>query len=289
MPITASETPTNPWADEALDVVRAVSGGLLFGIPLLYTMEVWWVGTYTEPTRVLGVLLLTFLPVWFLNRTSGFRSGKDVRLSDAVMDSIETVAIGIVTAGALLVLLQEITPATPLNEAVGKLAFEAMPFSIGIALAQHFLRRGRDEDDDGEDAESDDKLHATVADVGATLIGAIFIAFNIAPTDEVPMIASALGAYSLIAVIVVSLVVSYCIVFVAGFSNEEQRRTQLGIFQHPISETVFSYLVALVAAGVVLWYFQRLDAGAPWQLTLSHIIVLGLPASVGGAAGRLAA
>ncbi|MDP1793899.1 MAG: TIGR02587 family membrane protein [Acidimicrobiales bacterium] len=285
------ETPSNPWSHEAVDLVRAVSGGLLFGIPLLYTMEVWWVGSYTEPTRVLGVLLAAFLPVWFLNRTSGFRSGKDVRLSDAFMDSIETVAIGILTAGALLVLLEEITPATPLNEVVGKLAFEAMPFSIGIALAQHFLRRGRDEgdDDDSEDADNGDKIHATVADVGATLIGAIFVAFNIAPTDEVPMIASALGPYSLIAVIVVSLVVSFCIVFVAGFSNEEQRRTQLGIFQHPISETVFSYLVALFASGVMLWYFQRFDTSAPWQVTLSYIIVLGLPASVGGAAGRLAA
>lgn len=290
----AATTQSNPWTEEATDLVRAVSGGLLFGIPLLYTMEVWWVGTYTEPSRVLGVLLLTFLPVWFLNRTSGFRKGKDVRLSDAAMDSIETVAIGIVTAAALLLLLKQITPSTPLNEAVGKVAFEAMPFSIGISLAQHFLRRGRDEGD-GDSSESadesngDDKLHATVADVGATLIGSIFVAFNIAPTDEVPMIASALGPVALIAMIAVSLVVSFCIVFVAGFSNEEQRRTQLGIFQHPISETVFCYLIALAASGVMLWYFQRLDAGAPWQRTLSHIIVLGLPASVGGAAGRLAA
>ena len=35
-----------------------------------------------------------------------------------------------------------------------------------------------------------DKLHATVADLGATVIGAVFIAFNIAPTDEVTMIAN---------------------------------------------------------------------------------------------------
>lgn len=293
---TTTATRANPWSEEAIDLVRAVSGGLLFGIPLLYTMEVWWVGTYTEPNRVLAVLLLTFLPVWFLNRTSGFRTKKDVHFSDALMDSIETVAIGIVTATALLFLLQEITAATPLNEALGKVAFEAMPFSIGISLAQHFLRRGRDEGDDdgggdgGEDAkQDDDALRATVADVGATLIGSIFIAFNIAPTDEVPMIASALGPYALVAVVLVSLVASFCIVFVAGFSNEEQRRTQLGLFQHPISETVACYLLALLAAGVMLWYFQRFEPGAPWQETLSHIIVLGLPASIGGAAGRLAA
>ena len=289
MPAATDDTQTNPWAKEATDLVRAVSGGLLFGIPLLYTMEVWWVGSYTEPSRVLGVLLLSFLPVWFLNKTSGFRSSDAVRFPDAAMDAIEAVAIGIVTAGALLFLLKEISFTTPLNEAVGKVAFEAMPFGIGIALAQHFLRRGRDETDSDGKAQSESQLHATVADIGATLIGAIFVGFNIAPTDEVPMLASALGPYALVSVIVVSLVVSFCIVFVAGFSNEDQRRSQSGIFQHPLSETVACYLVSLVAGAVMLWYFQRLDAGAPWQETLSHIIVLGLPASVGGAAGRLAA
>jgi putative integral membrane protein (TIGR02587 family) len=278
----------NPWVAEGTDVIRAVSGGLLFGIPLLYTMEVWWVGTYTEPNRVLGVLLLTFLPVFFLNRTSGFRSTKDVRFGDAAMDSIETVAIGLLTSAALLMLLKQISLSTPLNEAVGKVAFEAMPFGIGIALAHHFLRRGRTEGDDESDDAPRDPLHATLADIGATVIGSIFVAFNIAPTDEVPMIANALGPYSLIALMLVSLAVSFCIVFLAGFSDQERRHAQRGIFQHPTSETVVCYLVALVSAAVMLWYFQRLEAGAPWQETLSHIIVLGLPASVGGAAGRLA-
>ena len=287
----AAAQQTNQWAAEGTDLVRAVSGGLLFGIPLLYTMEVWWVGTYTEPIRVLGVLALTFLPVWFLNRTSGFRSTKDIRLSDSIMDSIETVALGILTAGALLFLLKEITPSTPLAEAVGKIAFEATPFGIGIALAHHFLRRGRSEGDDegsGDSAGNQDELRATVTDLGATIIGAMFIAFNIAPTDEVPMLANALGPYSLIALVLVSLLVSFCIVFVAGFSDEERRHNQIGIFQHPITETVACYLVALATAGVMLWHFQRLD-GAPWQVALSYIVVLGLPASVGGAAGRLAA
>jgi putative integral membrane protein (TIGR02587 family) len=282
---------TSEWREEGIEVVRAVSGGLLFGIPLLYTMEVWWVGTYTEPSRVLGVLLLTFLPVFFLNRTSGFRSSKDVRFRDAAIDSVETVAIGLVTAAGLLVLLKEITLSTPLNEAVGKVAFEALPFGMGIALAQHFLRRGRTEGDDdsgGADKGQHDKLHATLADVGATVIGAVFIAFNIAPTDEVPMIAAALGPFSLVAVMLVSLTVSFCIVFVAGFSDEKKRHEQEGLFQRPATETVACYLIALVASAVMLWYFQRLDASAPWQETLSHVIVLGLPASVGGAAGRLA-
>jgi putative integral membrane protein (TIGR02587 family) len=193
----AATTQTNQWAAEGAELVRAVSGGLLFGIPLLYTMEVWWIGTYTAPSRVFGVLLLTFLPVWFLNRTSGFRTGNDVRLSDAVIDSIETVAIGLLAAALFLILLKEITLTTPLNEAVGKIVFEATPFGIGIALAQHFLRKGRTEGGDDSSSTSSGRgkteLHATIADIGATTVGALFVGFNIAPTDEVPMIANALG------------------------------------------------------------------------------------------------
>lgn len=285
-----------PWASEAVDLVRAVSGGLLFGIPLLYTMEVWWIGTATEPARMFAVLVVTFLAVFLLNRTSGFRSTKDVRASDAAMDAVEAVALGLLSVAAILFLLREITIDTPMNEALGKVTYEAMPFGIGIALAHHFLRRGRSAGDDEGDGEGDGqaqerdegKLRATVADVAATVIGAVFVAFNIAPTDEVPMLAAALGPPYLLALVAVSLGVSFCIVFVAGFSNEEQRREQQGILQHPVTETVACYLIALVVAAAMLWFFQRFDASSPWQESLSHVLVLGLPASVGGAAGRLA-
>ena len=275
--------------DELVDVVRAVSGGMLFGIPLLYTMEVWWIGSETQPSRMLGILALTFVPVFLLIRTSGFRTAKDIRWRDAVMDSVETVALGLVSVFVLLVLLREITMASPLQEALGKVVYEATPFSIGIALAQHVLRRGRTQGDDDEGSSRVDReLHGTVADIGATVIGAIFVAFNVAPTDEVPMIAAAMPAAWLIALIAASLVVSYCIVFVAGFADEQHRRTQPGVLQHPMTETVAAYLVSLACAAAMLWFFQRLAAEDPYQVTLAHVVVLGLPAAIGGAAGRLA-
>lgn len=283
-----------PWATEAVDIVRAASGGLLFGIPLLYTMEVWWVGSYTDPRHMLVVLAITFFAVTLLNRTSGFRDTKDVRLRDALADSVEALAVALVCVTLVLLLLREITGATPLQEALGKIVYESTPFGIGIALAHHFLRRGRnagdDDDGDAEPEEPEDKgtINATLADVGATTIGAVFVAFNIAPTDEVPMLAATMPPGWLIGVIAASLLVSYLIVFVAGFSNQEQRHTQEGVLQHPITETFACYLVALVVAAVMLWFFQRAAFGDPLNQVLSHVIVLGLPATVGGAAGRLA-
>lgn len=275
------------WACEATDLVRAVSGGLLFGIPLLFTMEVWWLGTTTQPGPMFAVLGLTFVTVLVLNRTSGFRSTKDTRLADAAMDAVEAVALGVVSVLLLLIVLQEVDLQTPLREVLGKVTYEAMPFGIGIALAHHFLRRGRTEDDD-DDGETPGKVSASVADIGATVIGAVFVAFNIAPTDEVPMLAARMGALALSAVVVLSLLVSFAIVFVAGFSNQDRRHEQTGMFQSPFTETVMAYLVSLACAGLMLWFFQRLDLSAPWGANLTNIVILGLPASVGGAAGRLA-
>ena len=272
-------------------MVRAISGGLLFGIPLLFTMEVWWLGSSTEPGPMVAVLASTFLLALLLNRTSGFRSTKDVRLVDAAVDAVEAVALGIVSVLAVLFALEEVTFDTPMREVLGKAIYEAMPFGIGVALAHHFLRRGRSADDEEggtASAAADDQIGATVADVGATAIGAVFVAFNIAPTDEVSMLAARMGPASLFSLVAISLVVSFCIVFVAGFSNEEQRHAQQGILQRPVTETFACYLIALLCSAAMLWFFQRLDPAAPWGATLRDVVVLGLPASVGGAAGRLA-
>lgn len=288
----ATATDAGPWRREATDLVRAVSGGMLFGIPLLYTMEVWWIGSETQTARMVGVLAFMFVPVFLLTRTAGFRTTKDIRWRDALIDSIETVALAVVSVFLLLVLLREVTMATPLEEALGKIVYEATPFAIGSAIAQHVLRRGRAEGDDdsgGDAADDDEGLHATVVDVGATTIGAVFVAFNVAPTDEIPMLAAAMPPAWLIGLVGASLVISYCIVFVAGFSDQERRHNQPGILQHPITETVASYLISLCVAGGMLWFFQRLAAEDPVTVTLSHVVVLGLPAAVGGAAGRLAA
>ncbi len=269
---------------------------MLIGIPLLYTMEVWWIGSYTGPERMLAVLVFTFVPVFLLNRTSGFRSSKDVRLVDAAVDSVEAVALGLLCVTGVLVLLREITMTTPLAEVVGKVVYEALPFSLGVGLARHFLRRSRDEGDGGEaggkedaaPAGPDTSLNATISDVGATVIGSVFIAFNIAPTDEIPMMAAASSPTWLLAILVASLLISYCIVFEAGFSSQAKRRHQQGWFQRPLTETVMCYLVSLVSAGLMLWIFQNLSLDAPWSVTVSHVVILGLPAAVGGAAGRLA-
>jgi putative integral membrane protein (TIGR02587 family) len=280
------------WKTELKDIVRGASGGFLFGIPLLYTMEVWWIGSFIGPFRLLIALVFTFLVVFFLNQTCGFRRKHQVSPIDAAMDTVEAMAIGLVCSGLILILIQEITIQTPIHESLGKLIYEGVPFTLGVALANQFLGS----DAEGREGVQEDpfprqeRFNATLADISATLIGATVIAFNIAPTDEIPMLAAAVTGLPLLAVMIVSLVVTYCIVFAAGFTNQNQRQLQhRGIFQRPISETIASYLVSLIASAFMLFFFNKVEFADPWQIWLSYTILLGLPAAIGGAAGRLAA
>lgn len=283
---------TSMWRRELDDVVRGMSGGFLFGIPLIYTMEVWWIGASTSAPRMLGALLFSFVVVLLLVRTAGFRRKRDVRLADALYDSLEALAIGLVACLLLLLLMNQIDSSTPLRAVLGKTVFEGISFTLGVALANQFLQsdqsEGRDSGPQQGGTQQDKALGSTTADIGATIIGATIIALNIAPTDEVPMISSAVAPPRLLLFIVASLVISYAIVFEAGFRDQKRRREQHGIFQHPLSETLVSYLVSLLAAAFMLWFFQRLNFDDPWQSWLTQSIVLGLPATVGGAAGRLA-
>lgn len=279
------------WRSELADVVRGLAGGFLFGIPLIYTMEVWWIGSYADAGGLLGVLASTYVIVFLLNRTDGFRQQYPDQIRQALTDSVEALAIGIVCVTWVLILLQEITWDTSVNEAVGKIVFESVPFAIGVGLARSILqgnRGGNDEENDSGQPPRSQGSNSTLTDIGATLIGSIFIGFSIAPTDEVPMLAAAISPPWLLVVIGMSLLVSYCIVFAAGFTTQKRRLQEGGLFQRPFTETIVSYLLSLSTAAIMLYFFHRLDFSDPWNSWLEQTLLLGLPATIGGAAGRIA-
>lgn len=274
------------------DIVRGLSGGFLFAMPLLYTMEVWWIGTYLKPGLMLLILGLTFGLVFLLNQTAGFRRVQPTRLIDGLVDTVEAMGIAVVCATLILLLLRRITFETSLNESLGKIVLETLPVALGVAISNQYLSSSR-QDDPGKQSdpkifEQKQALNATIADFGATLIGAGFIAFSIAPTEEIPMLVAAMSHPRLLMIMAVSLLLSYSIVFTSGFSDQQKRAEQQGLFQQPLSETIMAYLVSLFAAALMLWLFHQVSFADPWYLWLSYSIVLGLPAAIGGAAGRLA-
>ena len=305
-PISPPEA--NVWLSEFQAILQGAVGGFLFGIPLLYTVEVWSIGAATDPRWLLAVLAATLIGVGLLTQVEGFRQTLSLHPLEALLESIEAVAIGVVCAALALVLLRRITLATPLAEVLGKVVFEAVPFALGVALARSTLqgKRGRNARADSPESEAEPianrrttaplsrrlssptrgNLGDALVDFDAALIGAVLIAFSIAPTEEVPLLAASLPPLWLLLIMAASLGLSYAVVFASGFTDRAERR-QRGLLFSPITETLVAYLVALLASLAMLVLFQQLNPSDPWSEWLSNILVLGLPASIGGAAGRI--
>ncbi|WP_198648939.1 TIGR02587 family membrane protein [Cyanothece sp. BG0011] len=285
----------NTWKKELDEIIRGASGGFLFGIPLVYTMEVWRIGSQTDSSLMLLILLITYLVIFSLNSIEGFRRKKRKGWTDALLESSEALAIGCCCASVTLLLLQKITPITPLEEVLGKIIFEMVPFAIGTALSRVLLdgepKKPVSQEDKSRkkrDNQQQVQVNETLADISASFLGAMIVAFSIAPTDEVRVLAVSASPPWLIVIIMSSLLISYMIVFAAGFTDQAKRRKQRGLFQTPEAETVISYLIALFMSGLMLLFFQQLNFNMPWFLWLQYTIILGLPAAIGGAAGRIA-
>lgn len=282
------------WRQEITEIISGASGGFLFGIPLLYTMEVWFIGSYVQPSILLSILGITFILILLLNRIEGFRTQESETLPGAIAETMETLAIGLACATLMLIILRRIDFQTSLIEALGKIIFEGVPFSLGVAFSRSLLSGDAEVDLDAHQSQPSQSSNGhrliwqdTLADLTATLIGALFIAFSISPTDEVTVLAASASPLCLLIIIAASLLISYGIVFASTITNYQQRRQQQGLFQTPQSETVISYLISLIAGMLMLWFFQKVAFSDPWFVWLRYGIILALPASIGGAAGRL--
>lgn len=276
----------HPWRTEITDLARAFSGAFLLGIPLLFTMEMWWIGSYAEPWKLVLLLGLTLAANLGLNYFAGFKPGHGWGL--AVEETIDAVAVGIVASAVVLVVLNRIALGDPLDAVLGKIIVQTVPLSIGASLARIVF--GRDEGRQGDDGPDADyhPWKALLNDLGATAIGGVFLGVSIAPTDEVLMLASGMSGLHEAALVVLSLLVGYIIVFASGFDRTTVAVDNPGPFQRPLTETTVAYVVSLLIAALSLYLFDRIDPADPFNSVMSQVIVLALPTTVGGAAGRIA-
>jgi len=169
-----------------------------------------------------------------------------------------------------------------------KAAIEAIPLSIGISIANtQFGGGGGGGDASSGERERERRRHPTVTEGGIALAGAIVFAFNVAPTEEIVLSASRMTWLHLVTLVVFSLALSYGMIFVAEFTGLERRRNTEGFLQSPVGETLLAYLIALAVAFGMIGAFHGLSPAESPYTTLAATVVLGLPATVGGAAGRL--
>src|SRR5215207_5223890 len=122
------------------EYARGIAGGILFSLPLLYTMEVWWAGFSIHPWRLATAVLTTMVLLLGYNRYAGLRS--DAGLFEVLIDSIEELGIGLVIATIVLWLLGRIRLDMPASEIAGKIIVESLVVAIGVSVGTAQLGGG---------------------------------------------------------------------------------------------------------------------------------------------------
>ncbi|HTN86069.1 MAG TPA: TIGR02587 family membrane protein [Sorangium sp.] len=277
------------WRREGKDLTAAVAGGAIVGMPLLYTMEMWFHGMMLPAWHLGGILVLTLVVTFLCSLESGFRN-EDTLLGVA-METVTSVGIGIVLSAAILALIGEITLDRAPREVVGKVILQAAAVSLGVAFANAQVRdKSRTGDDqEGEKPPEGDpealQLRADLRDFSAAAAGSLLFTLNIASTEEVVMIASRLSPWRQLAMLGVSVALCYIILFASGFERHEVYVK--GVFQSRSFETLMTCAVSLLIALALLLLIGEREATSDLPTLVASVVTLGLPAIVGGAAGRL--
>ncbi|EUB98994.1 integral membrane protein TIGR02587 [Rhizobium sp. CF080] len=280
--------------DFLIGLGRGAAGAMLFGIPMLMTMELWQLGFYIERWRLFLLLIVNIPLLILLAHRIGFE--RTSTAAEACRDATIAYGLGILISAAILIMLGDIKPHMPLSEMLGKVAIQSVPASIGALLGRSQLggQAGKDEDDgDGEkdqgeggDAVPDEISTSYSRELFLMAVGALFLNLNVAPTEEIILIAYKMTPWHALVMIGVSIAIMHGFVYAVAFKGTHEIPEETPWWHAFFRFTLPGYLVALLISFYVLWTFGRLDDTAPTQMLMSAI-VLAFPGAIGAAAARL--
>jgi putative integral membrane protein (TIGR02587 family) len=262
----------------AIGLARAFGGALIFSLPILMTMEMWWLGFSISNFKLALLLLLTIPLLVGLSHYMGFED--TFGLKDDALDAFVALAVGFVAGAITLSLFSVIESGMSAHEIIGKISIQAVPGSIGAMFAQSQL--GGD-----QKKKEEKKRHAGYGgEVFIMAAGALFLAFNVAPTEEMILIAQQMSAWHSIALALVSILIMHAFVYTVEFQGTASIPPGTPFWSVFLRFTILGYAVALSMSAYMLWTFGRTE-GLAFAQTISILIVLGFPSAVGAAAARL--
>jgi putative integral membrane protein (TIGR02587 family) len=261
----------------AVGLARAFGGAIVFSLPLLMTMEMWWLGFHVDRLR-LALLLALQLPLLVgLAHLSGFEETSGAL--DAAVDAFAAFAVGAVTAAAALAVFGVLEPGMSADELVGKIALQAVPGSIGALLAQSQLGGVAEEGRKRREA-------GRAGEYFFMAVGALFLAANVAPTEEMVLIAHKMSDGAVVLLVLASLACMHAFVYAVEFRGQVALPPGTPTWSAFLRFTAVGYVIALAVSAYALWTFGRFDGVAPAE-ALKQAAVLGFPAALGAAAARL--
>ena len=258
--------------ESAQEYARGIGGGLLFALPILYTREIWHTGFLVGPLRLALSAAGTFALLVGFNRVAGLR--ENASWTECVVDSVEEYGLGLLVAGLVFLATGRIGPGVPLVESLNLLVVGSVSTALGVSIGTAQL---------GENPEREGVGAGLAGQLLVALCGAVIVAANIAPTQEVLTMALETGAPALLGLVAGTLSLIW-----AASSSGLKGGAPLSE-SPPVPTKLFSvvgtYGLAAATSAAFLLLFGRYD-GLGLAAAVRATAVLTAPAALGAAVGR---
>jgi putative integral membrane protein (TIGR02587 family) len=258
---------------------RVFAGAILFSLPLLMTMEMWWLGFYLERPSLVQFLIVNFLVLVGLARVSGFE--KTSGWGEDIMDAFAAYSVAAAWSFVILWVIGVINSDQSTGEIVGKVALQSIPAGFGAMLASKQLGS---REVGGVDAERERASY--FGQLFLMLAGALFLGFNLAPTEEMILISFQMSAVQSILLVFLSIILLHSIVYTVGFKGQEKPVGPTGFWSIFMRFTITGYAIAAATALYLLWTFGRIEGTDATQI-VAMVAVLAFPGAIGAAFARL--
>lgn len=270
------ETTKSEPIPEWVGIGRAIGGSIIFSLPIMMTMEMWWIGLYIDPIRLI-ILILLSLPLFYgISTMVGFRKSKTV--FDNLVDVLVAYAVTFVTTGLVLIAMGVITADIHFENIFCMLLLQAVPGSLGALLARDVVGSS------SLQSEALDKNYKDDLIILAT--GALFLAFNLAPTEEMALISYKMTSWHTLSLVVITLFIMHAFA-IASSPFSAKALTRFAVHRYVfIRITSAGYVIAIVICMLMLWIFESAD-DQNFHNMIKTAVVLGFPAGIGAAASRL--
>ncbi|GAA5629156.1 hypothetical protein Brsp05_04455 [Brucella sp. NBRC 12953] len=282
MGTTSRRRSSNIHPDFFTGIARGLGGALLFALPMLMTMEMWELGLYANPLRLLLLCVLNIPLLIGLAYRIGFE--RMTTWPQTLRDAAIAFALGIVLSGMILWLFGLLNPALPLRHSVAMIALQAVPASIGALLGRSQLGM-RSEHNDQEEGDYDGES-GYFNELFMMVVGALFLGLNVAPTEEMILIAYKIVPVQTVLILLLSIAIMHGFVYSIHFKGGHQVKEGAPWWSSLIRFTLPGYILAFATSAYTLWTFERLDDASLLQM-LTTIVVLSFPAAIGAASARL--
>lgn len=261
----------------AVALSRAFAGALIFCLPLLMTMEMWWLGFYLEPWRLILFTIANIAILYGLSHVAGFEESHS--WLDDILDAFAAYFVAAVTSAAILWLIGAIRPQMTAGEVAGMIAVQSVPASFGAMIGAKLMG-------EGEEIEESECWRDTYSGrLFLFLAGALFLSFTVAPTEEILLIALQMHPWQSLLMMLGSILLLHAILYVVHFHGQEKRFSDSHVRAF-VRQTLPGYGIAVLASFYILWSFGRLD-GLEVGPAAMAVVVLAFPGAIGAGIARV--